>query len=107
MSRAHSRRTAAALASLVVAAFVTLAGCGVQPHGDAGVETQGPDPREFNVGASGNDTCPGELYNTASYGRATCSGGSQRCVSVPASTSRVICTCSSPSNSWSCREERL
>lgn len=93
----------------MIALSLSVGACGVQPHGDAGVETQGPEPREYNVGSSGNDTCPGELFNAASYGRATCGSAPQRCVSVPASTSRVICTCDGAmgaEGTWSCREDR-
>lgn len=86
--------------------------CASGSYGDAGADRPPIPLRNFDVDNSGTAPCPGELYGSASEGRATCSRTPQRCVSpqVGSGTSRIVCDCTSETDggmgTWSCQERQ-
>lgn len=89
--------------------MASIAGCAHGPY-ESVLEDGGfrLSPREFNVGASGTDECPGELLGHASQGSAFCSSAPQRCQVSPAPGGLpIICQCNTVAGQdkpqWSCR----
>lgn len=106
MAYAASMRKFVVLVALAVA---SLAGCAHGPY-ESVLEDGGfrLSPREFNVGNSGMDECPGDLLGHASQGSAYCGTAPQRCQISPAPGGLpIMCQCNAdPAGGrpqWSCR----
>lgn len=94
---------------LLALSLASIAGCAHGPY-ESVLEDGGfrLSLREFNVGSSGTDECPGELLGHASQDSAYCGTAPQRCQISPAPGGRpILCQCNaSPAGGralWSCR----